>query len=153
MSHLSSELGRRRWWQWQWDTQCVNVVYIRHSSARGRLRWLASGRAAAVSLVSAWVSEFTFPLGCRCCAHSPRRQAQRRPKRARCLPPGCTALPAAMAAVPTQLCHLRSASHVALADDPLSRGIPANLLTGRCLFHKAAVKTKKTKNVVLFYTH
>lgn len=61
--------------------------------------------------------------------------------------------PPAMEAAPTQLCHLCSSSHVALAEDPLSGGIPANLLMGRCSFHKAAVKTKKTKTLSLFYTH
>lgn len=60
------------------------------------------------------------------------------------------ALPTAMAAAPMQLRYLHSASCMALAHDLLSHTILANLLTARCSFHKAAVKTKKTKSYVYF---
>lgn len=124
MSHPNPELGRRRWQWWQWDARCVDVVCIRHSSARGRL---------AAGLVSAWVFRFVVatPVA---------------PKCVRCPPPNHATLPTATAAAPVQLCYFRSASCVALADDLTSHSILANLLTARCSFHKAAVKTKKTKS-------
>lgn len=91
------------------------------------------GEGSSGSLISARLSQFPFPLGCRGCARSPSGQ------------PGCAPPATPPSPLPWPLCDLATSSLHPAPDLPWN-SIPANLLTSRCLIPKGAVgKTKKKK--------